>query len=246
MRNKILTYGILNLHARKFINAFLAKLGYQIRAAHVPLQSFAKGVEELAKVISVDGIVDIGVAQGTPELYRSFKGKRFLLVEANPVFVERLKELKKEVPARVEMVFCGSTSGTVSLHGPKNGRASSLYAHPDIHAEQMFTVPVETLDTLVERNQMDGTLLVKIDVEGAEMEVLRGSTKTLERTAAVILEISWGRGFVGGSSYSTIFDLLHERGFELFNIVEGGGILEHGRLVHADFVFIKNKSKEQR
>lgn len=226
---------------KKLVNAFLAKLGYQIRAVHVPLQSFAKGVEELAKVISVDGIVDIGVAQGTPELYHSFKGKSFLLVEANPVFLERLTALKTEVPARVEMVFCGSAAGTASLHGPKNGRASSLYAHPDIHAEQMFTVPVETLDTLVERNQMNGTLLVKIDVEGAEMEVLRGAIKTLERTAAVILEVSWGRGFVGAPSYRDLFDFLHEHGFELYNIVEGGGILEHGRLVHADFVFVKRQ-----
>lgn len=226
---------------KKLINAFLARFGYQIRAVHVPLQSFGKGVEELVKVISVDGVVDIGVAQGTPELYRSFKGKPFLLVEANPLFTERLRELKREVPARVEIVFCGSASGTVSLHAPKNGRASSLYAHPDIEAEQMFSVPVETLDTLVERNQMDGSLLVKIDVEGAEMEVLQGATKTLERTAAVILEVSWGRGFIGGSLYSDLFDLLHEHGFVLFNIVEGGGILEHGRLVHADFIFIKKE-----
>lgn len=226
---------------KKVVNAFLSKFGYQIRAVHVPLQSFGKGVEELTKVIFVDGIVDIGVAQGTPELYRSFKGKPFLLVEANPVFAERLRELKREVPARVEMVFCGSASGTVSLHAPKNGRASSLYAHPDIEAEQMLSVPVETLDTLVERNQMDGSLLVKIDVEGAEMEVLQGATKTLERTAAVILEVSWGRGFIGGSLYSDLFDLLHEHGFVLFNIVEGGGILEHGRLVHADFIFIKKE-----
>lgn len=226
---------------KKIVNAFLTKFGYQIRAVHVPLQSFGKGVEELAKVISVDSIVDIGVAQGTPELYRSFKGKKFLLVEANPLFADRLKELKREVPAQVEMVFCGSKSGTASLHAPKNGRASSLYVHPDIHAEQMFTVPVETLDTLIERNQIKGSLLVKIDVEGAEMEVLEGATKTLERTVAVILEVSWGRGFVGGSGYADLFDFLHEHGFVLFNIVEGGGILEHGRLVHADFVFIKKK-----
>lgn len=229
---------------KKLLNTFLARFGYQIRAVHVPLQSFEKGVEELAKVISVDGVVDIGVAQGTPELYRSFKGTPFLLVEANPVFADRLRQLKREVPARVEMVFCGSASGTVSLHAPKNGRASSLYAHPDIHAEEILSVPVETLDTLVERNQMSGSLLVKIDVEGAEMEVLRGATKTLERTAAVILEVSWGRGFIGGSLYADLFDLLHEHGFVLFNIIEGGGILEHGRLVHADFVFIKNQGKE--
>lgn len=229
---------------KKFINTLLARFGYQIRAVHVPLQSFGKGVEELSKVIFVDSIVDVGVAQGTPELYRFFKGKEFLLVEANPVFTERLKELKKEVPARVEMVFCGSKSGTASLHAPKNGRASSLYAHPDIQAEQMFVVPVETLDALVERNQINGQLLVKIDVEGAEMEVLRGATKALQRTAAVILEVSWGRGFIGGSMYADLFNFLHEHGFVLFNIVEGGGILEHGRLVHADFIFIKNQGEE--
>jgi hypothetical protein len=48
----------------------------------------------------------------------------------------------------------------------------------------------------MDRNGLSsGDVLLKVDVEGAELDVLRGAKKTLERTKVLVLEICWGVPF---------------------------------------------------
>jgi hypothetical protein len=93
----------------------------------------------------------------------------------------------------------------------------------------------------MDRNGLSsGDVLLKVDVEGAELDVLRGAKKTLERTKVLVLEICWGVPFTqNASDYVEVLQFMKEKGFTLFNIVEGGGILRHDRLTHADFIFVK-------
>ena len=224
---------------KKIINGALGLLGKEIRSVYAPLQNFERGLVELVKVVDVDVIVDVGVAQGTPELYKIFVDKKFLLIEANPLFRKNVEEVSKKLNAKFEMVFCGAVHSTVPLLVPKNGRSASIYKNEEREVEQVIQVPVETLDSLVERNALTGSFLLKIDVEDAEMEVLSGAAETLKKTKAVIMEISFGRGSEGASTAEEKIAYMKERGFSIYNIIEGGGIREHGRLVHADFVFIR-------
>ena len=225
---------------KKLINGILGKFGYQVRATHAPLQSFKTGLEHIARLFSIDTVVDVGVAHNTNELYEAFLGKQFLLIEANPGFEQHLEDLRVKLNAKVEMVFCGEKSGEIILNVPKNGRRASAYTET---YDTTITVKTETLDTLVERNGLStGSLLVKIDVEGAELDVLRGAPQTLEQSKVVVLEICWGVPFKPeAANYIDVLVFMRDSGFTLFNIVEGGGISRHDRLTHADFIFVKNE-----
>lgn len=123
---------------KKLINSVFGSFGYQIRASHVPLQSFKVGVDQVAKSFPVDIVVDIGVAHHTNDLYQAFKSKKFLLVEANPGFKKHLEELRLKLDAKVEMVFCGERSGEITLNTPDNGRRASAYT--EVLPEQKTTV----------------------------------------------------------------------------------------------------------
>lgn len=223
---------------KTLINTILGKFGYQIRASHVPLQSFKVGVEHIAKRFDIDTVVDVGVAHNTNDLYAPFTGKQFLLIEANPGFKQHLEDLRVRLGAKIEMVFCGEKTGEVVLNIPDNGRRASAYTEK---YSNQTSVKMETLDTLVERNGLSsGSILLKVDVEGAELDVLRGGGKTIRQSEVIILEICWGVPFTSGaSSYIDVLQYMEQNGFTLFNIVEGGGISRHDRLTHADFIFVK-------
>ncbi len=86
-------------------------------------------------------------------------------------------------------------------------------------ANELFPVgkPRETvtLDTLVDRFNLPVPELIKIDVQGAELDVLRGATKTLKSCNYIILEAQKVDYNIGGSKLTDIADYLYLIGFDL-------------------------------
>lgn len=58
---------------------------------------------------------------------------------------------------------------------------------------QQVTVPADTLDNLVETYRIPNITLLKLDVEGAEKEVLEGSVKTLHSMRPNIIFEAWNQ-----------------------------------------------------
>jgi FkbM family methyltransferase len=99
-----------------------------------------------------------------------------VLVEPQPDLAERLRVMRR---ARVFAVACSSPAnagGTRKLHlsGPHSSLASEL-AVTGVQAQAAIDVPVRTLDDiLLEAGAPRPIDFVSIDVEGHEVEVLRG------------------------------------------------------------------------
>lgn len=70
-------------------------------------------------------------------------------------------------------------------------------------------VDVRRLDDLADINHVD---LMKIDVEGTELDVLRGAERTLDRTETVYVEISPMRHGPHDGRYIETFERLHRAG----------------------------------
>ena len=128
--------------------------------------------------------------------------------------------LDRTTPGTVTVVraVVGAETGTTTLWVPSTGRGSEGVAGQQ---QQDGSRPVQVLCVrLDDQVWTDDVRLVKVDVEGAELEVLRGAVRTLtEHRPVLVVELEHHRGGVDAS-----VDLLDELGYR-------GEVLLGGRWV---------------
>jgi FkbM family methyltransferase len=129
-------------------------------------------------------------------------------------------------PEDIHEVALADTPGSVALHIPSwNSGSASLY--PDVVAGRpasVVKVPVARLDDLMPSLRLRQTVVVKLDVEGAEGPVLAGGESLFSEHPALILEINpWTTSDVDVDrrSFPAIVDVL--RGFGYTTATEASG-----------------------
>jgi FkbM family methyltransferase len=71
------------------------------------------------------------------------------------------------------------------------------------------------LDTLVKTNNFPLPDLIKIDVQGAELDVLKGAGETLKHCKHIIVELQHDEYNKGAPHYTEVVDYLASQGFKL-------------------------------
>jgi FkbM family methyltransferase len=129
-----------------------------------------------------DLVFDIGANVGGYVVIFLDLGAQVVAVEANPQLAALLR---RRYRVATEAVAAGASTGKAVLHlGRQSGHSTIsrqwLERAPtqDRWAGETVTVPMATLDDLIAR--YGRPVFVKIDVEGAEADVLRGATGPLQ------------------------------------------------------------------
>ncbi len=135
------------------------------------------------------------------------------------------------------------------LHITSHDGANSLlditpeYHRANPHIEECDSEEIELrlLDDFVAEQGIDHIDLIKVDVEGAEAEVLLGGRETLsEKVDVVFCEISLVRHRRSQGEFIRIFETMHECGFapaEIYDVAQGGAPASLWRLGQFDCVF---------
>jgi FkbM family methyltransferase len=100
---------------------------------------------------------------------------------------------------------------------PPRQALHDLYALPGSPTEVVETVEVKTvtLDELVGERPVS---VLKLDVQGGELEVLRGGRRVLTRTAAVLVEVVFLPHYDGDTTFPGIHEAMNELGFALMDL----------------------------
>ena len=176
-------------------------------------------------------VFDVGVAEGTPQLYRAFPLAHFVLIDPRaesqaalsgpsaPKYASFHQVALGSRPARMELATpvtaSGPHGGRASLHRPVGPMARAITGFD----RQM--VEVTTLDSIAAA--YPGQAGLKIDTEGHEAEVLAGAAATLQRCQFVILELSLTERFDPTPRPSAIFALLAAAGLEFRDVLRSTG-----------------------
>ena len=159
--------------------------------------SHANALSRLAEADFTPHVVyDIGAYRGAWSKAASevLPSAEFLLFEANA-------DNESHLSSTGYRYFIGALSGEdaaeKSLFLPLVGDSTgtSLYVENTSHYadrnRQVRTVPTRRLDAVIASHRLPPPDLIKIDVQGAELDVMQGATMALASTSALILETSF-------------------------------------------------------
>jgi FkbM family methyltransferase len=154
--------------------------------------SFERVVQERLAALTGPGTIfyDIGANFGFYSLLAAHRGAKVFAFEPNPANVAclarnaRLNALEKSVEIVPLATYSATGHVALILPGPEHTHQHDMRARvepvpPEGTGEVALSVPCVTLDEFARSHPAPS--LVKLDVEGAELEVLRGAERLFEQ-----------------------------------------------------------------
>ena len=187
-------------------------------------------------------IIDVGVDKGTPELYDTFAGVKYVLVEP---LAERARELKTWAARLGDAVVINAAAaekaGSTTFYVHTELAGSSLHREADgpLTDGVAREVDLVALDDVCREHQTAGPYLVKIDTQGSELRVLDGAQEILKQTELIVLEASLFGFFLGGPQFGELVAYLKDRGFVVYDIFGAHYRPLDGALAQVDLVFVR-------
>lgn len=165
-----------------------------------------------------DGVIDVGANTG--EFTRRFATVvgptgTVIAVEPDPVNVFRLQEHVKALPW-VQIEECAVadplTISATFFCDTQERKRNSLWVENLLGPAQQIHVPCVTLDQLARR--VPNLKAIKVDTQGAELDVLAGAAETLKRTDLMWMVEVWPAGLkVAGGSIFDLADIFSAHGY---------------------------------
>ena len=204
--------------------------------------------------ISLNGVIHVGAHRGEEIFYYEKLGaKKVIWVEPNPDVFKEMEVFLTDASVCVESTAFEYAASNVDheevnfhlYYGPdagwlvgNKGCSSLLKAKGRFESWHKKTIIVETItiDTLIEENgyTISDFQLLNLDVQGAELLVLEGATKTLDNIKYISTEATWNNpDYVGNVMYDKLKLFLESKGY----IEEE--VINHGP-DWGDALFVKN------
>jgi FkbM family methyltransferase len=181
--------------------------------------------------------VDVGANQGFFTILASRQvGGSGRVVAFEPARSEARKlhaniKLNRCANVTVEEMALGAEIGTADFYmylGHQGSWSGLRKGAEDVEVpSQMIKVPVMTLDAYVGASALQRLDIMKIDVEGGELNVLRGAMATIQRHRPLILcEVESRRTRQWGYEPAAILEQLAAGGYRWWTVTRGGSLGE--------------------
>jgi FkbM family methyltransferase len=185
------------------------------------------------------------------EMAALFPASRFHLFEPlidyRDVYRENTESILRARPSfRVHKVAVGDCDGTIKMGVDASGyRSSILVAEMNETFTEVIEVPIRRLDTLAFEEDLPRPEVLKIDVQGAELNVLTGAGSLLATVQLIQAEVWLTRGYWKQTPLLfEISEYLNARGFLLVDF-SGSYYSDLHELYATDAFFARRELLEQ-
>lgn len=168
--------------------------------------------------VPVGTVIDVGVCHCTAELMAVWPDRKHLLFEPVAEFVTTIEHHYRNIPHELHSVAVSDEAGTIGL------KVSSVLSGMEVSHSGMTSVkysdnpairsvPMIKLDDFLLGRELEEPYLLKIDIDGQELKVLKGAAETLKKCSIVIVECQ-------SSQLVQRIAAVQAAGFSLFDLAE--------------------------
>jgi FkbM family methyltransferase len=175
-------------------------------------------------------VVDVGCRWGFAEFWQQLSPNVVLYgFDPDPAECERLRASYKDANVHLIPQGLAEEPGERTLYLTREMACSSLY-RPDLNltaslpelacASEVGTskIVVTTLDEWSASNGVPDIDFIKLDTQGAELDVLRGGERALRSVRALEVEVEFNPIYLGQPLFGDIDKFLRDRGFLLWKL----------------------------
>jgi FkbM family methyltransferase len=188
-------------------------------------------MRHLLKNHSVTGILDAGASRGhiSERMLNKFPAAHVYAFEPQPMYKKRLEQYaQRENRFHPQFAALSDHEGTAELHVTESAGNTSLL-NPTQTLQQIdpagsaiketVSVPLVTIDQWAGRNGDLAIQVMKFDIQGYELNALKGAVNTLANSTLIVYtEVWFNPVYEGGALLGDIDQFLRERGFLLYDI----------------------------
>jgi len=193
------------------------------------LRRLAKYLWNSSRTLGNPVVFDIGANSGDfcEAVMANAPEARVFAFEPNPIAYARLVQ---RLPPNVECInsAVGAAVGAISLYDSTSSAGSEHASTVQgvfeaIHRRDanLLQVPLLTIDAFLEQRAISRIDLLKIDVEGAEFEVLKGAMRAIESGKIDVLQLEFNEmNVVSRVFFRDFFELLN--GYSFYRLLPTG------------------------
>ena len=189
--------------------------------------------------IKIDTVLDIGAHKGkwTQKFKENFPNVKALMIEANTDHIEDLIKTGPYISALV-----GKNNEEVDYYvcdDKENNQGNGIYKENTNVPFKSTKRKIVTLDSLLPGQRFD---LIKMDVQGAELDIIQGSPGFINNAKYLWLELQSHNYNIGAPLAGKVIGYLHQIGFEIMTIDEIS--IGNGVIMSMDMIFINVRNKD--
>jgi len=179
------------------------------------LELFSLLIDRLSGARGTINIIDIGANVGVHARFLALPARVIHAFEPNPEVLPLLEfNVADRAGVTIHPLALSSHPGTLRLSAARDWNKGTASLEAD-SATEGTDVVVTTLDLMLDQVSPVGA--IKIDVEGHEVEVLKGATETIERFRPVVAIEQRNDEFADGQAETPAIRLLHSMNYEMFS-----------------------------